>query len=347
MSEKLAIFEREIQIQSDVVSRTKWERHETPPDPRKNTYVALYEERTPDLDPPGLIKQTVFPKEIVAKKQNFQLFRVAQALEHLQNLLNLHSCSPNMPPVLSSHIVKSFIQLMTGYWAKRNAIVSFILCCSSTRSTAEQFSHWYGFYTVTILDVAGPKCYPNYTAGGFPEYARYTKGGPLDTCKGMATCLLQNIDEFDRADMQSATIILGLMPTILSYFGPTVGEMALISSRRPVLAMLLTLGAPAIFATRPFEFDNPQKRLKKKTGTFVFHRQSPVKATATVAVQYFGLSLAVTNCLLNSMQLGTSTILVWKCRWSYLQLGWNFMPLVPHFCAALSTQCSKVSHYVS
>lgn len=160
----------------------------------------------------------------------------------------------------------------------------------------------------------------------------------------MATCLLENIDEFDKADMQSATVILGLMPTILSYVGPTVGEMALISSRRPVLAMLLVLGAPAIFATRPFDFDNPCKSLKKDAGTFVFHKQRPFRATAMVAAQYLLLSLAVTNCLLNSMQLGNSTILSWKCSWSYLQLGWNFMPLAPHLCAALSIHYSKVSH---
>lgn len=167
----------------------------------------------------------------------------------------------------------------------------------------------------------------------------------LNICKSMATCLLQNIDDFDNADMQSATIILGLMPTILSYVSPTVGEIALISSRRPVLAILLVLGAPAIFATRPFDFNNPRESLKKDVGTFVLHKQSPFRATITTIAQYLLLSLAVANCLLNSVQLGSSTILSWKCSWSYLQLGWNFMPLAPHLCAALSSRYSKVSYY--
>ena len=129
----------------------------------------------------------------------------------------------------------------------------------------------------------------------------------VDICKSMAICLLQNIDDFDKADMQSATIILGLMPTVLAYVGPTVGEMALISSRRPVLAVFLTLGAPAIFATRPFDFNNPRKSLEKDVGIFVLHKQTPVRAAMMTTAQYLVLSLAVINCLLNSVQLGTST----------------------------------------
>ena len=161
----------------------------------------------------------------------------------------------------------------------------------------------------------------------------------------MVTCLLQNLDDFDKADMQSATIILGLMPTILSYVGPTVGEIALISSRRPVLAVLAMLGAPAVFATRPFDFNSPGESLKRDAGSFVLHKQTPFRAAVMTTAQYLLLSLAVTNCLINSVQLGTSTILSWKCLWPYLQLGWNFMPLAPHLCAALSLWHSKVSHY--
>ena len=178
-------------------------------------------------------------------------------------------------------------------------------------------------------------------------YAKYMKSeGETNICKSMTTCLLQNIDDVDKADMQSATIMLGLLPTILSYVGPTVGEMALISSRRPVLAVFLMLGAPAVFATRPFEFNNAGESLKKDVGNFVLHRQIPSMALIITATQYLLLSLAVTNCLLNSLQLGTSTILSWKCLWPYLQLGWNFMPLAPHLCATLSFHLSKVRYYI-
>lgn len=219
-----------------------------------------------------------------------------------------------------------------------------ILCFGVSRSKTAQFSHWYSFYSETLLHIAGPKCYPNYTAGEFPEYARYLKvEGEINICKSMVTCLLENTDEFDKADMQSATIVLGLMPTILTYVGPTIGEISLVSSRRPVLAVLFALGAPAVFATRPFEFNNPRESLRTNVGDIVFQKQTPFRGAFITTVQYVLLSLAATNCLLNSVQLGTSTILSWKCLWPYLQLGWNFMSLISHLCAALSLRSSKVS----
>ena len=212
---------------------------------------------------------------------------------------------------------------------------------------AEQFSHWYGFYSSTLLHRAGPNCYPNYTAGDFPQYAKYMEvEGKIDICKSMVTCLLQNIDDIDKADMQSATIILGLMPTILSYIGPTVTEMALISSRRPLLAVMTMLGSPAIFATRPFDLNSPRESLKTDAGSFILHQQTPFRTAVITIVQYLLLSLAVANCLFTSVQLGNSTILSWKCLWPYLQLGWNLMSLVPHLCAALSLRCSRVSHNI-
>lgn len=220
------------------------------------------------------------------------------------------------------------------------------LCLIFPQCNAEQFSHWYGFYSFTILHQAGPKCYPNYTAGDFPQYVQYLKlEGKINMCKSMVTCLSRNIDEFDKADMQSATIILGLMPTILSYLGPTVGEMALVSCHRPVFAVLVMLGTPAVYATRPFDFNSPSESLKKNLGGFVLHKQIPCRAYFMTLAQYLLLSLAVGNSLHNSVNFGTSTILGWKCLWPYLELGWNLMPVVPHFCAALSLRCSNVSRY--
>ena len=80
------------------------------------------------------------------------------------------------------------------------------------------------------------------------------------------------------------------------------------SSRRPVLAVFLMLGAPAVFATRPFDFNSPGESLKKDAGNFVLYKQTPFRAVVMTTAQYLLLSLAVTNCLLNSVQLGTSTI---------------------------------------
>lgn len=43
----------------------------------------------------------------------------------------------------------------------------------------------------------------------------------------------------------------------------------MMSARQPVLALFLALAAPAIFATQPFEFNNPRESLRKDVGDFV------------------------------------------------------------------------------
>ena len=191
----------------------------------------------------------------------------------------------------------------------------------------------------------GAKLLSQLYTGGFPEYTEKVEvKGSAGLCKSMVSCLSENTEEVNKADMASGTIMLGLMPTIISFIGPTVGEIALISARRPILAVLITLGAPSVYQARPFEFSSPGDSLKRDPGSFAMPKQNSSRATVITVAQYILLIMAVANCLINSVQLGTQTILSWKCLWSYLQLAWNFMPLATHVCAALSFRLSKVSN---
>ena len=193
--------------------------------------------------------------------------------------------------------------------------------------------------------VASPTCQPYYKSRKFPpaEYKEYKNSVKIDACKNMATCLLRNLDEIDKADMQSATVLLGLTPTIISYVGPTVVDIALVSSYRPILATLTGLGAPAIFPTRLFKMVSPDKRLKQGVLKFALHH--PIKAIAVTILEYLFLCAAIVNSLLNSWRLGHRTILSWKCLWSHTEFLWNFLPLVSYFCAGLSLHFSEVSCY--
>jgi hypothetical protein len=159
----------------------------------------------------------------------------------------------------------------------------------------------------------------------------------------MIACLLDNISEASKADMTSANIILGLGPTILSFFGPTVAETAIISSQRPILAILCSLGAPAIFTDRLFEYSNPTDYLKGKVGRIIM---SPVRSQTWMltisTLQYLLAMIAVANVISNAITLGTQTIVAWKCSWSYFELGWSLMTLTPHVVAAVSMRLSMV-----
>lgn len=55
--------------------------------------------------------------------------------------------------------------------------------------------------------------------------------------------------------------MLGLLPTLLSTIAPSIPEMALLSSYRPMLSFILSLGAPVIWPSRIFEYSDPQNAI--------------------------------------------------------------------------------------
>lgn len=65
-------------------------------------------------------------------------------------------------------------------------------------------------------------------------------------------CLLNAIPPNWQANFYSAIVVLGLMPTLLAYIGPSVAEISLLSAHRPLLSFLISMGAPAIWLTRVF-----------------------------------------------------------------------------------------------
>ena len=63
-------------------------------------------------------------------------------------------------------------------------------------------------------------------------------------------------------------MLLGLTPTILAAVGSSAEETAMlfILSKRPLLAVFLAGGSPAVFPMRSFEDQDPIGLLKKRPG---------------------------------------------------------------------------------
>lgn len=144
--------------------------------------------------------------------------------------------------------------------------------------------------------------------------------------------------------MQSATFLLGLMPTVLSYIGPTVAEVTLLSSYRPILIVLLVPGMLAVFLTRPFTLSNAKESLNKDAGTLVLGRRTRNMTIMISVIQYLTILLAATNTITNFALPGTSTILSWRCQSPYMDMAWNLAALDSHLCAGVSMRYSKASH---
>jgi hypothetical protein len=68
--------------------------------------------------------------------------------------------------------------------------------------------------------------------------------------------------------MASAGVLLGLTPTILAAVGSSTDETAVLFtlSKRPLLAIFLAGGSPAVFPMRSFEYQDPIKLLRERRG---------------------------------------------------------------------------------
>lgn len=248
-----------------------------------------------------------------------------------------------MPLTLCRILGKIVISHVKHITLRQSQVFAFIFSFSVSQVDAEQFSHWFRIYRSTLLDYAGEKCKDNYTRMDWPQYGEDPHIEKIDNCKNMASCLLKNLNDFDKADMQSASVLLGLMPTALSYIGPTISELALLFSRRPVLVTLMVIGAPVISVTRLFDFTSLEAPLNHHEWPFHRHVKSKARAGWIIFIQYFFIAGAVAMSLENSVFLGRMTILSWKCLYSLMPFWWNLMSLVILLVAALARWVSKVS----
>ncbi|KAJ5921885.1 hypothetical protein N7516_009588 [Penicillium verrucosum] len=118
-------------------------------------------------------------------------------------------------------------------------------------TNAKQFEHWYLFYRWTVTgEGKAPTCLKDYV-----DAVEILGAKSSMTCKNLASCIYNNTQEIDKADMSSALVLLGLAPTVLGQMGPTLNHKA----QRPLLGLLCVLGAPSIAFGMPWAKTNPMK----------------------------------------------------------------------------------------
>lgn len=77
----------------------------------------------------------------------------------------------------------------------------------------------------------------------------------------LTNCILNEMDEFRKVEMGITGVVLGLLPTMLQLIGPSSGEVAVLATRRPLLALLLGLAMPSVSMTGPM--DDPVAALQR------------------------------------------------------------------------------------
>lgn len=133
-------------------------------------------------------------------------------------------------------------------------------------------------------------------------------------CVKTYSCILENIDQYTQANMAASAVLLGLTPWILGNLGSTTIEMSVLSSRRPLLAVMLVLGSPAMKQLRAFENYNPiEKQLSLERGQWSPSQISGIRCTFYIILQFAAAAGSIVNLATMSWTLGRNTISTMSC----------------------------------
>ena len=139
----------------------------------------------------------------------------------------------------------------------------------------------------------------------------------------VADCLLRGTPEIFKANMAAASVLLGLLPTILSLAGSSTVEVGLVALRRPLLALLLGTASPAVNPLRTFEYGTPAKIVSREDYS-AEPLTIPVYLRRLVSAMQYVLALAaISNIAEVTYSLSIRTysitsqyvpiILIWMC----------------------------------
>lgn len=148
-------------------------------------------------------------------------------------------------------------------------------------------------------------------------------------CAAVVDCLLTNITQSIQSNLASADILLGLTPQILSFAGPSRGELALLSTHEPVFTGLLSFGFPSMLVTSLFGSVDVAEILRRPVARTAraYHswlrRQSKRLQWCALAVLYALAAGAVSNNIYTSIYLDARTASGWRCGANYMPLMWS------------------------
>ena len=211
-------------------------------------------------------------------------------------------------------------------------------CLMGTSSASDafprqKFEAWFGTYAESFQESSINAC--NST---LQQYKDRSADSPLPklSIAYHADCILANTTETIKANMGSAGVVLGLMPSLLSSLGPTLAVSTTLALERPLLSLLLAIGAPAFYPFRAFDHQDPLVALKQATATMPRMAPFPPWAHPLISLLQYLLALAAAlNVVATSLELGLKTVVTWKKDQSCLPLMWVVLPLAIHLCAMI------------
>lgn len=214
------------------------------------------------------------------------------------------------------------------------------LMIPQVRAAADRFKHWTPQFASIYEAVLRNNCsevYSDFLNRRNPNSdwskvgVTVPKSGPLGAYIGPVTsCILDVIPEAIKSDSASADVLLGLMPTVLAVAGSDLIDAALLSTRRPLLAFFLALGAPVVTPLRTFVYPEVQSKLVYRKGTLSGPSFSGFGRALVTTIEFAVAIGAIANIVHASWSLGVMTFVSSSNNQVWHPLFWTLLPGMIH-----------------
>lgn len=161
------------------------------------------------------------------------------------------------------------------------------------------------------------------------------EGGAHVYSSDLMNCILNVYGEVNKANMAVTAILLALLPGGLVQFGPSMAEISLLSTRRPILAMLLGFG---LMSPNPneFEYEAILEKASNNNEPLVPLRILDGRSFAAkvlVSLVEYGIGLAATGNLFwevyrftyQAISLAPMVVYIYGLPETSILFGWAFL----------------------
>lgn len=216
-------------------------------------------------------------------------------------------------------------------------LFSLVQTCASL--TTQHYVEWFPGYSEVFQRTGRQYCsenLSNYFAGSSPKC-----DGSSPTClsHNVVSCILGNSTENVKSNTAAASVVLGLLPSVLSMAGSNSDEMGILAQHRPVLSFLLSLGSPVMSPMRAFEFPNPLRVLdSSEEDQLDLPQLCGWKARALSVLEYCLAMGAMANIIIMCWEIGVKAVCGFSADSIFLPLVWALTTIILHGLAALSVR---------
>lgn len=186
---------------------------------------------------------------------------------------------------------------------------------------SERFIDWFPDWAGQLENITNTSC--NETLETYHKLilAKDVPGvdSSAKSCKVPLSCLLGQFSERDKAVMQTVSVLLGLLPALLSQIGPPAAQLRELAHHRPILAVLLLSGAPVLNSLWG-------SREAEANGSPGIGRKSKAIAIPISVLQYACAIVAFLNTVATTISLENRSILSWWCDGSPWLFIWLYIP---------------------